>query len=49
MPQQTDGELKERKALILIGIVCDEEIKDTVNDLPAKGKEKMVRTRFFSL
>lgn len=33
---------KKRKALILIGIVCDDEIKDIMDLKTAKDKSKMV-------
>jgi ACT domain-containing protein len=33
---------KKRKTLILIGIVCDDEIKDTIDIKAAKDRSKMV-------
>jgi len=33
---------KKRKPLILIGIVCDDEIKDTIDFKSSKDKSKMV-------
>ncbi len=36
---------KARKTLMLIGIVCDDEIKDTIDLKTAKDKSKMVRER----
>jgi hypothetical protein len=41
-----DYSLKVWKALTLIGIVCDEEIKDAVIRITAKGKGKTVRIGF---
>ncbi len=33
---------KKRKALVLIGIVCDDEIKDIIDLKTSKDKSKMV-------
>jgi ACT domain-containing protein len=33
---------KKRKTLVLIGIVCDDEIKDTIDFKSSKDKSKMV-------
>jgi len=33
---------KKRKALVLIGIVCDDEIKDIIDLKSSKDKSKMV-------
>jgi hypothetical protein len=33
---------KKRKPLVLIGIVCDDEIKDTIDFKSSKDKSKMV-------
>jgi hypothetical protein len=36
---------KARKTLVLIGIVCDDEIKDLIDLKTGKDKSKMVRER----
>ena len=38
-----DREPKKRKPLVLIGIVCDEEIKGLIDVKSAKDRTKMVR------
>ncbi len=42
---QMDRPPKQRKTLILIGIVCDDEIKDSVDFKSAKGRSKTVKKR----
>lgn len=37
---------KKRKALVLIGIVCDDEIKDIIDLKTSKDKSKMVNKVF---
>jgi Mg/Co/Ni transporter MgtE len=37
---------KKRKTLILIGIVCDDEIKDIIDLKATKDKTKMVKKKF---
>jgi hypothetical protein len=39
---QMEREPKKRKALVLIGIVCDDEIKDLMDLKTAKDKSKLV-------
>ena len=39
---QMDRTPKKRKQLILIGIVCDDEIKDIIDTKSAKDTTKMV-------
>lgn len=34
---------KKRKKLILIGIVCDEEVNEVIDVKSGKGKSKMVK------
>jgi hypothetical protein len=36
---------KPRKTLVLIGIVCDDEIKDIIDLKTSKDKSKMVRKK----
>jgi len=36
---------KKRKRLVLIGIVCDDEIKDVVDLKSAKDKSKIVKRK----
>ncbi len=36
---------KKRKTLVLIGIVCDDEIKDIVDLKSAKDKSKIVKRK----
>jgi hypothetical protein len=43
---QMNNQPKVWKALTLIGIVCDEEVKDDLNILKSHGKGKMVRISF---
>jgi hypothetical protein len=38
---------KNRKTLVLIGIVCDDEIKDIIDLKSPKDKSKMVKTNNF--
>jgi hypothetical protein len=38
---------KNRKTLVLIGIVCDDEIKDMIDLKSPKDKSKMVKTNNF--
>jgi hypothetical protein len=42
---QTGREAKKRKKLILIGIVCDDEIKDFMDLKLVKDKSKMVKKK----
>jgi hypothetical protein len=37
---------KQRKRLVLIGIVCDDEIKDIIDLKATKDKTKMVKKKF---
>jgi hypothetical protein len=39
---------KKRKTLVLIGIVCDDEIKDFIDFKAAKDKSKMVKINKYS-
>ena len=41
---QMGREAKKRKALVLIGIVCDDEIKDFINLKGSNDQTKVVRT-----
>ena len=41
---QMKREPKKRKTLVLIGIVCDDEIKDIIDLKTAKDKSKVVIT-----
>jgi hypothetical protein len=40
---------KKRKPLVLIGIVCDDEIKDTIDFKSSKDKSKMVNKINFEI
>jgi len=42
-----ERQTKKRKKLILIGIVCDDEIKDTIDLKPVKDRSKMVKIILF--
>lgn len=40
---------KDRKRLVLIGIVCDDEIKDIIDLKSTKDKTKMVKIEKYTL
>jgi len=42
-----ERQTKKRKKLILIGIVCDDEIKDTIDLKAVKDRSKMVKILLF--